>query len=161
MAADNGGAPGELEELIRRLPVMLSEASGEAGLLALTERVAAVPGVTGVVLGKPQWANVIAIEPMDAARVAEILGLVDPYIVSTDVHQHSWSLVVRTGDTVVDDYGNRRIAADAPRYGAWRLRIAVAGRPPGPLPGPVWGPSPAYRLAGSGARVVSFGVYPR
>ena len=80
---------------------------------------------------------------------------------STDVHQHSWSIVVRNGEPFVDEDGHRRIAADPPRYGAWNLRISVAGRPPGPLPGLSWGPSPAYPLAGSGARVTSFQLYSR
>jgi hypothetical protein len=157
----DGAPPADLEGLILQLPAMLNGAPDDAALAALAERIAAVPGVTGVVLGKPGWSSSITIQPIDAARVAEILGLVDPHIVSTDVHQHSWSIVARTGDTVVDDYGRPRIAADPPRYGAWNLRISVAGRPPGPLPGLSWGPSPAYPLAGSGATVVSFSLYSR
>jgi hypothetical protein len=160
VATDSRQPAGDLEELIRQLPAMLSEAPDDAALAALADRVKAVPGVTGAMLGKPGWAHSITIEPMDAARVAEILGLVDPHIVSTDVHQHSWSIVVRTGDTFVDDHGRRRIPAEPPHYGAWHLRISVAGRPPGPLPGLSWGPSPAYPLAGSGARVTSFSLYP-
>jgi hypothetical protein len=156
-----GAPPTDLEGLIRQLPAMLNEAPDEAALAALADRITAVPGVTGVMLGKPGRANSITIEPIDAARVAEILGLVDPHIVSTDVHQHSWSIVVRTGDTVVDDHGRPRIAADPPHHGAWNLRLSVAGRPPGPLPGLSWGPSPAYPLAGSDAKVVSISLYPR
>jgi hypothetical protein len=156
--AEGAPAPPDLEGLVRQLPAMLADAPDDEALAALAERISSVPGVKDVVLGKPGWASSIAIEPMDAARVAEILGLVDPHIVSTDVHQHSWSIVVRTGDAFVDQYGNRRITADAPRYGAWSLRISVAGRPPGPLPGLSWGPSPAYPLAGSGARVTSLGI---
>jgi hypothetical protein len=42
---------------------------------------------------------------------------VDPHILSTDVHQHSCSIVVRTGDDVVDERGNRRVTGEPPRHG--------------------------------------------
>jgi hypothetical protein len=160
-AADDGPQPSKielgtnLESFVRALPQALG---GLHDVSELAPELAAIDGIESHTVGKEGYANTIFIEPMDAERVATLLGLTDPHVVSTVVHQTSWSIVARTGADWTDDYGHRRIAADAPQYGEWELRISVDGRPPGPLPGLSWGPSPAYPLAGSGVKVKAFTI---
>ena len=144
-----------LESFLRALPEALA---GLHDVSELAPELAAIEGIQDHTIGKEGYANTISIEPMDAERVAALLGLADPHVVSTVVHQTSWSIVARTGPDWTDDYGHRRIEADAPEYGEWELRISVDGRPPGPLPGLSWGPSPAYPLAGSGVKVTSITI---
>jgi hypothetical protein len=96
--------------------------------------------------------------PVDARELARLWGIDRPVAVSTDVHQHSWWLLV-AGEPLPDPYGPR-IAAESPRAGAWTLRIELDGRPSGPLPGVVCGASPAYDVNERGGQVVAVEIVP-
>jgi hypothetical protein len=95
-----------------------------------------------------------------AADDAALAALADEVAAVPGVKSATLGKPGRAGATTTDSYGRHRIDAQPPSYGSWKLRISVEGRPPGPLPGLSWGPSPAYPLAGAGARVTGFGLYP-
>lgn len=77
--------------------------------------------------------------PMPAAPIVRALGLTEPRIASSDVHQTSWSII---GTRPFE--GDRRAGDDA-ILGVWRAR-AHSERPSGPLPREHVGPSPAYAV---------------
>lgn len=148
----------DLASVLRALPSELAQITDEEALGALGQRIARVPGVRSADLNRRGWTRTIMIDPMDAEAVAAMLGMGESFVVSPGVHQSTWMIVMRTGDEIVDSYGHRRVRAGILRAGEWSVRLAVDGRPPGPLPGRFWGPSPAYPLAGSRAKVTSISI---
>lgn len=79
--------------------------------------------------------------PVRANAVARALGITEPRIVSSDVHQRSWSILETR------PFRDGLLAGDTPTYGAWQVR-AMTARPGGPLPSDRVGPSPAYPAGG-------------
>jgi hypothetical protein len=99
------------------------------------------PAGAGIVREEHPWGTVLTLDPpADARDVARALGVERPVAVSGDVHQESWSML-EAGEPIPDPYG-ARIASSAPHG----LEIALAARPPGPLPDVSSGASPAYDL---------------
>jgi len=143
---------------MRALAAELPRVADENALAALEPRVLPVPGVRSSTLARGgSWSHQIEIDPMDAEQFASILGLRNVYIMSPDVHQHGWIMISGTRP-FVDDYGHRRVVAESFRYGAWEIVPRIDQRPRGPLPGISAGPSPAYPLARSGAKVTAIEI---
>jgi hypothetical protein len=149
-SADTPGEPppaawADVDALLRDLPTTLPATSRD-GLQPLASRVAAVPGVSKAE-ARPGERPMLTIElarPIDAAHAVALLGWTDAHVISGDVHQTSWHVMVRTQD--VEDPHGRRIAGRVPTYGEWELELQATARPEGPLPGVSAGASPAYPL---------------
>jgi hypothetical protein len=115
---------------------------------------AAARRARGVEVGKGWPPPVFFTPPFDASKVAALLRLGGGlYVVSGDVHQRSWRLVV--GGASLEDPHRPRISTELPKVGAWRLDLRVEGRPAGPLPTTMAGASPAYPLSGHSVSVTS------
>jgi hypothetical protein len=141
----------DVDAMLLELPATLTR-TNVADLESLAARIAAVPGVAKA--AADAGASRIAVElatEHDAAHVAAMLGWTDVHVISGDVHQHNWHLVVRTED-LPDPHG-RRIATKTPSFGGWALEIAATARPEGPLPGISAGASPGYPLGRYTAKV--------
>ena len=121
---------------------------------SVEERVASHPHY-----GKRTWAviDVKLREPLPARELAAAMKWKRPYVVSSDVHQENWRLVVWESD-LKDPYG-KRIAAVEPTVGKWVfVRVDVDDRPAGDPPGISWGASPAYPLDRYTANVTRFEI---
>ncbi len=84
--------------------------------------------------------------PLDARRVAEVLGVRSGYLVSTDVHQREFCIMSSTGVLQTRSDGAKRIVTERPKRGVWWVN-ASGPRPEGPLPNVSSGASPAYPLS--------------
>jgi hypothetical protein len=67
---------------------------------------------------------------------------------------------LQSGGEVLADAYRRRIVTSELRPGPWHVRIRLAARPPGSLPGVVAGASPAYDVLERGGEVVELVVEP-
>jgi hypothetical protein len=95
--------------------------------------------------------------PIPAGEFCRAMGWSRPYAISTDVHQNSWSIHLRTAD-LDDRMGRPRIATDLPRLGKWAVRSFLKNRPAGKLPNLTSGASPAYDLWEFDAEVIGVEV---
>ena len=149
----------DVDAMLRALPDTLAHTKAD-GLDPLAARITAVPGVAKAVVEplRPTLTVELAAE-LDAAQVVALLGWSDAHVISGDVHQRSWYVVVRDED-IPDPYG-RRIATHVPSFGAWSLVVHVVERPPGPLPNISGGASPAYPLDRYAAKVLRVAIEPK
>lgn len=134
------------ETFVHDLPALLTAAPQFAQLESqVRTRVAGVSGVTvESQTGSSPSLQIGFATPLNASRVATLLGIAHPVAISGDVHQTEWFLASRTA-TIHDPYQNR-IATQTPAFGTWMARAVLVGRPAGPLPTVVAGASPAYDL---------------
>jgi len=84
--------------------------------------------------------------PLDARRVAEVLGVRSGYLVSNDVHQREFCIMSSTEVLQTRYDGAKRIATEFPKRGIWWVN-ANGLRPVGRLPKASSGASPAYPLS--------------
>jgi hypothetical protein len=89
-----------------------------------------------------------------ARDVARAMGMAQGCIVSTDVHQTSWSLF----DCAASGDSDDRLLFRAIGAGIWDVVPHVDGRPAGHLPTERAGASPAYAVARYQARVIAIEV---
>jgi len=97
--------------------------------------------------------------PFDARRLAALWQVARPIAVSGDVEQRRWEL--RTGGAEFDAPGGlAQIEAHGLRFGRWKLRALLSGRPAGDLPGLHAGPAPAYEIGERGGEIVEIAIQP-
>lgn len=98
------------------------------------------------------WGHLLLDPPFDVRVLAVHWGVTRPIAVSTDPMQRSWYLFQRGAD-LPDDHQKRVAAEPVAAAGGKTLRARLTGRPDGPLPDLVAGPSPAYDVTEVGGLV--------
>lgn len=87
-------------------------------------------------------------EAIDAKIICRNMGWNQAYAVSPDPQQSSWRIMtaLRDDDASKEHAAKRRINAQLPQIGSWRIQCVLTQRPQGELPDTIAGASPAYYL---------------
>lgn len=127
---------------VQSLPATLIRAHGSAGLKTVRDHASACEGIAKMVLieGRAPALSIELREAVDASMAATFLGVQDPFLVSTTVHQERFQLA-----TTAPSQQPLGFVTDPVRFGAWIVTVSAL-RPQGPLPTERFGPGPAYDL---------------
>jgi len=134
-------------ELISLLVKELPALSTREQLRSFRAQIQGVHGATDATEDAIGYALQLLFEPpLDARRVAEVLGVCSGYLVSNDVHQREFCIMSSTEVLQTSSDSAKRIVTEFPKRGVWWVN-ASGPRPKGPLPNVSSGASPAYPLS--------------
>lgn len=152
-SARNDGYPVELADAIKAFEAKVIELKTTEAVASALQDAVKSGQIAACNATDDRTAEISLRSPISAKTFSQILGWNSPYLVSPDVHQHTWEIQIPKDP--LGKVEDNRITTMYPTIGTWLVRATAEARPSGDLPEIVAGASPAYSLGNYDAGITS------